>query len=102
LAKRIVPHRCEGRSAGKVVNFVDLRDAAIQELAQPITRPGPMSWCFDITATHEDRDTYDVVYRTAEQVFIPRGGRGVQLVKPLKIVTGRGRQAALTGGGEAS
>jgi cyclase len=40
----------------------------------------------DITATHEDRDTIiDVVYRTAEQVFIPLTvGGGIQTLENIK------------------
>jgi cyclase len=40
----------------------------------------------DITATHEDRDTIiDVVYRTAEQVFIPLTvGGGIQSLENIK------------------
>jgi cyclase len=40
----------------------------------------------DITATHEDRDIiYDVVYRTAEQVFIPLTvGGGISSLEAIK------------------
>lgn len=42
----------------------------------------------DITATHEDRDTIlDVVYRTAEQVFIPLTvGGGIQTLENVKAL----------------
>jgi imidazole glycerol-phosphate synthase subunit HisF len=75
LAKRILP--CLDVKAGRVVkgiNFVDLKDAGDPvELAQAYNQAGADELVFlDITATHEDRNTIlDVVYRTAEQVFIP-------------------------------
>jgi cyclase len=75
LAKRILP--CLDVKAGRVVkgvNFVDLKDAGDPvELAQAYNIAGADELVFlDITATHEDRNTIlDVVYRTAEQVFIP-------------------------------
>lgn len=75
LAKRILP--CLDVKAGRVVkgvNFVDLKDAGDPvELAQAYNQAGADELVFlDITATHEDRDIiYDVVYQTAEQVFIP-------------------------------
>ena len=75
LAKRILP--CLDVRAGRVVkgvNFVNLRDAGDPvELAKLYNEAGADELVFlDITATHEDRDViYDVVYRTAEQVFIP-------------------------------
>ncbi|HZG38993.1 MAG TPA: imidazole glycerol phosphate synthase subunit HisF [Nodosilinea sp.] len=89
LAKRIVP--CLDVKAGRVVkgvNFVDLRDAGDPvELAQAYNQAGADELVFlDITATHEDRDIiYDVVYRTAEQVFIPLTvGGGVQSLETIK------------------
>jgi cyclase len=75
LAKRILP--CLDVKAGRVVkgvNFVDLRDAGDPvELAQAYNEAGADELVFlDITATHEDRGIiFDVVHRTAEQVFIP-------------------------------
>ena len=75
LAKRILP--CLDVKAGRVVkgiNFVDLKDAGDPvELAQAYNQAGADELVFlDITATHEDRNIIlDVVYRTAEQVFIP-------------------------------
>jgi cyclase len=75
LAKRILP--CLDVKAGRVVkgiNFLDLKDAGDPvELAQIYNLAGADELVFlDITATHEDRNTIlDVVYRTAEQVFIP-------------------------------
>ena len=75
LAKRIVP--CLDVKAGRVVkgvNFIELRDAGDPvEMAQIYNCAGADELVFlDITATHEDRDViFDVIYRTAEQVFIP-------------------------------
>ena len=89
LAKRILP--CLDVKAGRVVkgvNFVDLRDAGDPvELAQAYNDAGADELVFlDITATHEDRDTIiDVVYRTAEQVFIPLTvGGGIQSLENIK------------------
>jgi cyclase len=76
LAKRILP--CLDVNSGRVVkgvNFVDLRDAGDPvELARLYNEAGADELVFlDITATHEQRDTIiDVVYRTAEEVFIPQ------------------------------
>jgi cyclase len=75
LAKRIVP--CLDVDAGRVVKgvrFRELRDAGDPvELAARYDAEGADELVFlDITATVEDRAaTYDVIARTAEQVFIP-------------------------------
>jgi imidazole glycerol-phosphate synthase subunit HisF len=75
LAKRILP--CLDVKAGRVVkgvNFVELRDAGDPvELAQAYNEAGADELVFlDITATHEERGIiFDIVQRTAEQVFIP-------------------------------
>ena len=89
LAKRILP--CLDVKAGRVVkgvNFVDLKDAGDPvELAKVYNDAGADELVFlDITATHEDRDTIiDVVYRTAEQVFIPLTvGGGIQSTADIK------------------
>jgi imidazole glycerol-phosphate synthase subunit HisF len=89
LAKRILP--CLDVKAGRVVkgvNFVDLRDAGDPvELAQVYNQAGADELVFlDITATHEDRNIiFDVVYRTAEQVFIPLTvGGGIQNLDTIK------------------
>ncbi|MEO1147459.1 MAG: imidazole glycerol phosphate synthase subunit HisF [Cyanobacteria bacterium J06638_22] len=89
LAKRILP--CLDVKAGRVVkgvNFVDLKDAGDPvELAQAYNEAGADELVFlDITATHEDRDIiFDVVYRTAEQVFIPLTvGGGIQSLETIK------------------
>ncbi len=89
LAKRILP--CLDVKAGRVVkgvNFVNLQDAGDPvELAQVYNRAGADELVFlDITATHEDRSIiFDVVYRTAEQVFIPLTvGGGIQSLATIK------------------
>ncbi|MBI4529798.1 MAG: imidazole glycerol phosphate synthase subunit HisF [Deltaproteobacteria bacterium] len=75
LAKRIIP--CLDVNAGRVVKgvkFVDLRDAGDPvEIARIYDREGADELCFlDITASHEKRDIiFDVVARTADQVFMP-------------------------------
>ncbi len=89
LAKRILP--CLDVKAGRVVkgvNFVNLKDAGDPvELAKIYNEAGADELVFlDITATHEDRDViYDVVYRTAEQVFIPLTvGGGISSPETIK------------------
>ena len=91
LAKRILP--CLDVKAGRVVkgvNFVNLQDAGDPvELARLYNDAGADELVFlDITATHEDRDTIiDVVYRTAEQVFIPLTvGGGIQSLENIKLL----------------
>ena len=75
LAKRLMP--CLDVDGGRVVKgtrFLDLRDAGDPvELAARYDREGADELVFlDITATVEGREsTYDVIRRTAEQVFIP-------------------------------
>lgn len=75
LAKRVIP--CLDVDAGRVVKgtrFVDLRDAGDPaELAARYDAEGADELVFlDITATVEGREsTYEVISRTAEQVFIP-------------------------------
>ena len=89
LAKRILP--CLDVKAGRVVkgvNFVNLKDAGDPvELAQIYNQAGADELVFlDITATHEDRSIiFDVVYRTAEAVFIPLTvGGGIQSLETIK------------------
>lgn len=91
LAKRILP--CLDVNAGRVVkgiNFVNLQDAGDPvELAKAYNDAGADELVFlDITATHEDRDTIiDVVYRTADQVFIPLTvGGGIQNLENIKLL----------------
>jgi cyclase len=75
VAVRVIP--CLDVDGGRVVkgvNFVDLRDAGDPvELARAYDLQGADELVFlDITASSGDRaTTYDVVRRTAEQVFIP-------------------------------
>jgi cyclase len=75
LAVRVIP--CLDVDAGRVVkgvNFTDLRDAGDPvEMATLYNAEGADELTFlDITASSGDRETtYDVVRRTAEQVFIP-------------------------------
>ncbi|MCP2179592.1 imidazole glycerol phosphate synthase subunit HisF [Prauserella alba] len=75
VAVRVIP--CLDVDAGRVVkgvNFVDLRDAGDPvELARAYDAAGADEVTFlDVTASSGDRETtYDVVRRTAEQVFIP-------------------------------
>jgi imidazole glycerol-phosphate synthase subunit HisF len=85
LAIRVIP--CLDVDAGRVVkgvNFVDLRDAGDPvEMARIYDSEGADELVFlDITASSGDRETtYDVVRRTAEQVFIPLTvGGGVRSV----------------------
>ena len=89
LAKRILP--CLDVKAGRVVkgiNFVNLQDAGDPvALAQAYNQAGADELVFlDITATHEDRGIiFDVVYRTAEQVFIPLTvGGGIRNLETIK------------------
>ncbi len=91
LAKRILP--CLDVNAGRVVkgiNFVDLQDAGDPvELAKVYNNAGADELVFlDITATHEQRDTIiDVVYRTAEVVFIPLTvGGGISTLEQIKLL----------------
>jgi cyclase len=85
LAVRVIP--CLDVDAGRVVkgvNFTELRDAGDPvELARAYDAQGADELVFlDITASSGDRETtYDVVRRTAEQVFIPLTvGGGVRSV----------------------
>jgi cyclase len=86
LAVRVIP--CLDVDGGRVVkgvNFVDLRDAGDPvEMARIYDAEGADELVFlDITASSGDRETtYDVVRRTAEQVFIPLTvGGGVRSVE---------------------
>ena len=86
VAVRVIP--CLDVDAGRVVkgvNFKDLRDAGDPvEMATIYDAEGADELVFlDITASSGDRETtYDVVRRTAEQVFIPLTvGGGVRTVE---------------------
>jgi cyclase len=85
VAVRVIP--CLDVDAGRVVkgvNFRNLRDAGDPvEMARVYDAEGADELVFlDITASSGDRETmYDVVRRTAEQVFIPLTvGGGVRTV----------------------
>ena len=85
---RVIP--CLDVKDGRVVkgvNFVDLRDAGDPvEMARAYDLAGADELVFlDITASSGDRETtYDVVRRTAEQVFIPLTvGGGVREVDDI-------------------
>lgn len=88
LAVRVIP--CLDVDAGRVVKgvrFADLRDAGDPvELARVYDAEGADELTFlDITASSDDRSTmYDVVARTAEEVFIPLTvGGGVRSVEDV-------------------
>lgn len=89
LKTRIIP--CLDVCAGRVVkgvNFVDLVDAG-DPVAQAriYDAQGADELCFlDIAATHENRETiYDVVARTADQVFMPLTvGGGVRSLDDIR------------------
>ncbi|MER7206100.1 imidazole glycerol phosphate synthase subunit HisF [Streptosporangium sp. NPDC000239] len=88
VAVRVIP--CLDVDAGRVVkgvNFENLRDAGDPvELARRYDAEGADELTFlDITASSSDRSTtYDVVRRTAEQVFIPLTvGGGVRSVEDV-------------------
>jgi imidazole glycerol-phosphate synthase subunit HisF len=87
--RRIIP--CLDVKDGRVVKgvqFVQLRDAGDPvEQAAAYDRAGADELCFlDITASHERREIiYDVVARTAEQVFMPLTvGGGVRSVEDVR------------------
>jgi imidazole glycerol-phosphate synthase subunit HisF len=88
LAVRVIP--CLDVDAGRVVkgvNFTNLRDAGDPvEMAKVYNREGADELTFlDISASADARETtYDVVRRTAEQVFIPLTvGGGVRSVEDV-------------------
>jgi imidazole glycerol-phosphate synthase subunit HisF len=88
LAVRVIP--CLDVDAGRVVkgvNFADLRDAGDPvEMAQVYDAEGADELTFlDVSASVQGRETtYDVVRRTAEQVFIPLTvGGGVRTVEDV-------------------
>ncbi|MCF2530406.1 imidazole glycerol phosphate synthase subunit HisF [Yinghuangia soli] len=88
LAVRVIP--CLDVDAGRVVkgvNFQNLRDAGDPvEMARVYDAEGADELVFlDITASSGSRETtYDVVRRTAEQVFIPLTvGGGVRAVEDV-------------------
>ncbi|HWO41070.1 MAG TPA: imidazole glycerol phosphate synthase subunit HisF [Candidatus Eisenbacteria bacterium] len=89
LAKRIIP--CLDVKAGRVVKgvrFEGLRDAGDPvEVARIYDREGADELCFlDITASQENRGIiFDVVARTAEQVFMPLTvGGGINRIEDIR------------------
>ena len=96
LAVRVIP--CLDVDAGRVVkgvNFENLRDAGDPvELARRYNAAGADEITFlDVTASTSDRaTTYDVVTRTAEEVFIPLTvGGGVRTVEDVDRLLRTGR-----------
>lgn len=91
LAVRVIP--CLDVDNGRVVkgvNFVDLRDAGDPvEMAKVYDAEGADELTFlDITASSDSRETtFDVVSRTAEQVFIPLTvGGGVRTAEDVNTL----------------
>ena len=91
LSIRVIP--CLDVDAGRVVkgvNFIHLRDAGDPvELARRYDEQGADELTFlDVTASSDSRaTTYDVVSRTAEQVFIPLTvGGGVRTVRDVDLL----------------
>jgi len=91
LTKRIIP--CFDVAEGRVVkgiSFVELRDAGDPvELAKLYDREGADELVFlDITASSDDRATvYDMVRRTADEVFIPfTVGGGVRSDMDVRVL----------------
>lgn len=91
LAVRVIP--CLDVDGGRVVkgvNFTALRDAGDPvELARRYDAEGADELTFlDVTASSDSRaTTYDVVTRTAEQVFIPLTvGGGVRTVRDVDLL----------------
>ncbi|MCU1445636.1 imidazole glycerol phosphate synthase subunit HisF [Cryobacterium sp.] len=95
LAVRVIP--CLDVANGRVVkgvNFQNLRDAGDPvELAKRYYEQGADELTFlDVTATVDDRSTtYDVVSKTAEQVFIPLTvGGGIRSVDDVSRLQASG------------
>lgn len=95
LAKRIIP--CLDVTGGRVVkgvNFVNLIDAGDPvEAAIEYDRQGADELVFlDITATSDNRASmYDVVRRTADNVFIPLTvGGGIRSVEDMRKMLNSG------------
>ncbi|MEX2446586.1 MAG: imidazole glycerol phosphate synthase subunit HisF [Dehalococcoidia bacterium] len=91
LTKRIIP--CFDVDNGRVVkgvSFVELRDAGDPvDLAQKYDRMGADELVFlDITASSDARTSvYDVIQRTADQVFIPLTvGGGVRAAGDVRLM----------------
>ena len=95
ITKRIIP--CLDVTGGRVVkgvNFVNLIDAGDPvEAAIEYDRQGADELVFlDITATSDNRASmYDVVRRTAENVFIPLTvGGGIRTVEDIRLMLNSG------------
>ena len=95
VTSRVIP--CLDVAAGRVVkgvNFENLRDMGDPvELAAHYAAQGADEITFlDVTATVDDRaTTYDVVQRTAEQVFVPLTvGGGIRSVEDVARLQGVG------------
>lgn len=95
LTKRIIP--CLDVKDGRVVkgvSFVNLRDAGDPvEVATLYDQAGADELCFlDITASHENRGIlFDVVSRTAEQVFMPLTvGGGIRTIEDIRQLLNAG------------
>lgn len=95
LTSRVIP--CLDVAAGRVVkgvNFENLRDMGDPvELAAHYAAQGADEITFlDVTATVDERaTTYDVVQRTAEQVFVPLTvGGGIRSVEDVARLQGVG------------
>ncbi|MBI3419085.1 MAG: imidazole glycerol phosphate synthase subunit HisF [Proteobacteria bacterium] len=91
LTIRLIP--CLDVKDGRVVkgiNFLNLKDAGDPvEQARAYDAQGADELCFlDITASHEKRATlYDIVQKTAEQVFMPLTvGGGVRSVDDIRTL----------------
>lgn len=91
VAVRVIP--CLDVADGRVVkgvNFVALRDAGDPvELARAYDAQGADELCFlDITATSDNRaSAYEMITRTAEQVFIPLTvGGGVRTIDDVNAL----------------
>ena len=102
VAVRVIP--CLDADAGRVVkgvNFADLRDAGDPvELARRYNAAGADELTFlDVTASTAERETtYDVVTRTAEEVFIPLTvGGGVRSVDDVDRLLRHGADAPRAG-----
>jgi len=95
LAKRIIP--CLDVANGRVVKgvqFVDIRDAGDPvEVARRYDREGADEITFfDITATHDNRDTMvHVVEQVASEVFIPLTvGGGIKTLEDIRRMLNAG------------
>ena len=91
LTKRIIP--CFDVDCGRVVkgvSFVELRDAGDPvELASSYEQAGADELVFlDITASSENRPSvYDMIARTADQVFVPLTvGGGIRAPEDMRVM----------------